>query len=195
MTKALQERLFVNANSSNANRGTCFACVRYGNVIGSRGSVVPLFKSQIQAGGPVTITHPEMTRYLITLPEAINLVFKAAREAHGGEIFVPNVPSARVLELAEVMVECLAGDSQIKIDYVGVRPGEKIHEVLISEEESWRSLANGECFMVLPVGKWRSLRSTFPNYHASPHVEYTSNSGTRLDKAALRRLLVQEKWC
>jgi FlaA1/EpsC-like NDP-sugar epimerase len=145
MCKALQERLTVEANRVIPK--TRFVCVRYGNVAASRGSVIPLFREQIKKGGPVTLTNPEMTRYFMTVETATNVVFDAIRDGEPGDIYVPDLPSATVLELAEIMI----GDQDIKTKIIGIRPGEKNHEVLISEEESPRTVKRGNYYIICPV--------------------------------------------
>ena len=195
MTKALQEQLFINANLRLGSRRTRFACVRYGNVVGSRGSVIPLFKAQIEAGGPVTITHPEMTRFLITLPQAIELVFTAVSRSVGGEIFVRKAPSARIVDLAEVMISRLVHSRKVEICHTGVRPGEKIQEILVSEEESWRTLETSDDFIVLPSLPLSEIQIAYGEYHNSHLFEYSSNANRLLDHDALAALLIQEGWC
>jgi UDP-glucose 4-epimerase len=133
MTKALQERIFLEANLECPQ--TRFVCVRYGNVISSRGSVVPLFLDQIRQGGPVTITLAEMTRFLLTLDEAVDTIFAAVRSGRPGETYIPRVPSARVVDIASTLMN----GKQVPIVYTGIRPGEKIHEILVSEEECYRT--------------------------------------------------------
>src|SRR5262249_41927983 len=132
MTKAVMERVFVEANVD--CRRTRFACVRYGNVIASRGSVVPLFLEQIVQGGPVTVTLAEMTRFLLTLDHAVDTVLEAGANARPGEIYVPTVPAARIVDLAKAMI----GTRAIPIAFTGIRPGEKVHEIMVSEEECYR---------------------------------------------------------
>jgi FlaA1/EpsC-like NDP-sugar epimerase len=129
MTKALQERILISANLYAAE--TRFVAVRYGNVLASRGSVIPLFLEQIRHGGPVTITDPGMTRFLLSLHHAVDTVFAAIDRANPGETFVPMCPSALVTDIAAAMI----GDRTIAVEVTGIRPGEKLHEVLISEEE------------------------------------------------------------
>ena len=124
MCKAIQERLIIEANLNSGN--TRFICVRYGNVVASRGSVIPLFREQIGNGGPVTITAKEMTRFWLTLDTAVDIIFDAIRLAHAGDIYVPNIPSANLMDLAEIMI----GDRKIDIEFIGVRPSEKDHEIL-----------------------------------------------------------------
>jgi FlaA1/EpsC-like NDP-sugar epimerase len=145
MTKAVQERIFVQANLDRAD--TRFICVRYGNVLASRGSVIPLFHEQIRSGGPVTITSPDMTRFLLSLEKAVDTVFAALKEAKPGETYIPRVPSSRVVDIAEVLI----GDRPIETKITGVRPGEKIHEILVSEEEAHRTVPRGEYYAILPM--------------------------------------------
>jgi len=145
MCKAIQERLVVEANRICPK--TRFICVRYGNVVASRGSVIPLFQEQIRSGGPVTITSKEMTRYMLTVDMANTVIADAIRFAEAGDIYVPEMPSASTLGLVEVMI----GDRKIDIKVVGVRPGEKIHEILVSEEEIPRTIKRGDYYVICPV--------------------------------------------
>ena len=142
MTKAVQERLFVRANLD--SNGTRFICVRYGNVLASRGSVIPLFHEQIRRGGPVTITTTDMTRFLLSLEQAVDTIFAAVREARRGETYIPRVPSARVTDLAAALLEGRA----IEIKMTGIRPGEKVHEILVSEEEAYRTIERGDYYVI-----------------------------------------------
>jgi len=145
MTKAIQERVFIRANMD--CRQTRFICVRYGNVLASRGSVIPLFHDQIRSGGPVTVTSPEMTRFLLTLEQAVDTIFAALREARRGETYIPRVSSARIADVAKALI----GKRPIKTVVTGIRPGEKLHEILISEEEAHRSIRRGDYFVILPI--------------------------------------------
>lgn len=147
MTKAVQERIFTSANILNPT--TKFVCVRYGNVLASRGSVIPLFHDQIRSGGPVTLTIPSMTRFLISLDEAVDTVFAVIKNGKAGDTFVPRAPSATVENIAKALV----GDRKINIITTGIRPGEKIHEIMISEEEI------NHCHQ---VGDYFSIRSMLP---------------------------------
>ncbi len=142
MTKSVQERIFTAANISMPQ--TRFICVRYGNVLASRGSVIPLFISQIKNGGPVTVTVPEMTRFLITLEEAVDTVMAAIEHAAPGDTFIPIAPSATVINIAKALV----GDRNIDIQITGIRPGEKMHEVLISEEEVHHCARRGDYYAI-----------------------------------------------
>ncbi len=152
MCKAIQERLTIEANRLYPK--TRFICVRYGNVASSRGSIIPLFQEQIKKGLPITITREDMTRFILTLDTAVNIIMDAIREALPGEIYVPDLPSLKVTDLAQAM----AGRDDIKFRIIGVRPGEKIHEILISEEEIPRTIKRGNYYVICPV--LPSLRKT-----------------------------------
>ena len=145
MTKALQERVFIQGNMRCPF--TRFVCVRYGNVLASRGSVIPLFHDQIRTGGPVTITTVDMTRFLLSLDEAVDTVFAAATEAKRGETYIPVCLSARMVDLAAALI----GTRSIETKITGIRPGEKIHEILISEEEAFRTVRRGRYHAILPM--------------------------------------------
>ena len=121
--------------------------MRYGNVLASRGSVIPLFHDQIATGGPVTITTTDMTRFLLSLDQAVDTVFAAVREALPGETYVPIVSSARVVDIAAALI----GSRKIETRVLGIRPGEKIHEILVSDEEAFRTLRRGKYYAVLPM--------------------------------------------
>ena len=145
MSKAIQERIFISANLIAAK--TRFVCVRYGNVLASRGSVIPLFHEQIKNGGPVTLTNPLMTRFLMSLEQAVDLIFAALLDANAGETYIPRVPSATVQNIAHALI----GDKKIKVDTIGERPGEKLHEILISEEECRHTVSRDEFYAILPM--------------------------------------------
>lgn len=145
MTKAIQERVFITANLTCPK--TRFICVRYGNVLASRGSVIPLFHEQIRCGGPVTITTENMTRFLISLEQAVDTIFAALRGAKRGETYIPRVPAARMVDLAKALI----GDRPVEIQVTGIRPGEKIDEILISEEERHRSVDRGNYYAIQPI--------------------------------------------
>ena len=145
MTKALQERVFIQANIRCPS--TCFVCVRYGNVLASRGSVIPLFLDQIRNGGPVTITTPRMTRFLLTLDDAVDTIFAAVEGGLPGETYIPQVPSARIIDFAMALI----GDRKIELKIIGIRPGEKIHEVLVSDEEADRTIERDGYYVIRPM--------------------------------------------
>ena len=145
MTKALQERVLIEANRDCP--GTSFMCVRYGNVIASRGSIVPLFVEQVQKGQTITITLAEMTRFLLSLDHAVDTVFEALTKGKPGQTFVPKVPAANIVDLAKAIM----GDKELPITYTGIRPGEKVHEIMVSEEECYRTIEQGNYYVILPV--------------------------------------------
>ena len=145
MTKALQERVLIEANRDCP--GTSFVCVRYGNVIASRGSIVPLFVEQVQKGQSMTVTLPEMTRFLLSLDRAVDTVFEAVIKGKPGQTFVPKVPAANIVDLAKAIM----GDKELPINYTGIRPGEKVHEIMVSEEECYRTIEQGDYYVILPV--------------------------------------------
>jgi FlaA1/EpsC-like NDP-sugar epimerase len=150
------ERVITAANAHRRTGGTFFSSTRFGNVLGSRGSVVPLFKRQIAAGGPVTLTDPEMTRFIMTLTDAVKLVMNSAPLARGGEVFVTKMPIARIADLAQVMIEELAPDygyqpEQIQIKVIGGKPGEKLYEELMNDEETRRTVELADYFVVKPA--------------------------------------------
>lgn len=145
MTKAIQERILAQAAMDCP--GTRFLLARYGNVLASRGSVIPVFNQQIRAGGPVTVTTPEMTRFLLSLEHAVDIVLAALRDGSSGETWIPKVPSARMVDVAAALI----GDRNIEIEFTGIRPGEKIHEVLVSEEEAARTFVRGEYMAIQPI--------------------------------------------
>ena len=143
-TKLAAEKLFVQSNSYAGGRKTRFSCVRYGNVVGSRGSVVPVFLQQ-RDRGEVTVTDERMTRFWISLEQGVRFVIRCAEQMHGGEVFVPKIPSMTILDLAKT----IAPDA--KVNVVGIRPGEKLHEVLISEDEARTTVELDDMFVVQPA--------------------------------------------
>ncbi len=174
-TKLCSDKLFVAANSLGGADGTRFAVVRYGNVLGSNGSVVPLFQQQ-QQSGRLTITDPEMTRFIITLPQGVELVMTAFEWMRGGEIFVPRIPSTTVMDLARAVApEC-------RIEITGIRPGEKMHECMIPEDESRLTLQFDSHLIIQPA--IRSWTSDSPDYPATGYpcpAGYSYSSDTNTD--------------
>lgn len=158
MSKAIQERIFVSANVLNLK--TRFNCVRYGNVLASRGSVIPLFHEQIKTGGPVTITDANMTRFLLSIDQAVDTIFAVITEGKAGEIYVPIVDSATV----ENMAKALIGSRKIETEIIGIRPGEKMHEILVSEEECHHVIKRGDYYVILPMlPELRTVNKKVPN--------------------------------
>jgi UDP-N-acetylglucosamine 4,6-dehydratase len=146
-TKLCSEKIVVQGNAYAAQFSTRLSCVRYGNVVGSRGSVVPAFKEQ-RKSGVIRITDERMTRFWITLPQAVDLVLDALDRMTGGEIFIPKIPSMRVVDLAKAMAPTA------RREIVGIRPGEKLHEVLLTADEARHSVDAGDVFIVLPQQLW-----------------------------------------
>ncbi len=179
MTKALQERVLIEANRDCLD--VQFNCVRYGNVIASRGSIIPLFLDQIRKGQKITITLPEMTRFLLSLDRAVDTVFEAIRVAGRGLTFVPKVASARITEVAKVLM----GESNVPITYTGIRPGEKVHEIMVSEEECFRTVDGGDYYVIMPVLPELRGEGDITPALAS---EYSSKDGN-IEGDALRELL------
>ena len=157
MTKAIQERIFLAANISCPK--TRFIAVRYGNVLASRGSVVPLFIDQIAAGGPVTLTDKNMTRFLLTLDQAVDTVFEALQFAAAGETYIPKIKAALIQDVAAALI----GSKKIQVIESGIRPGEKMHEIMISEEESVRTISRGDYFAIKSILPEVSSVSTEPS--------------------------------
>jgi len=145
MTKALQERVFIGANITIPK--TRFICVRYGNVLASRGSVIPLFLDQIKRGGPVTITTKDMTRFLIPLEKAVEVIVAAILGGQRGETYIPQIGSTSMVNLAKAMI----GTKPIRIEYTGIRPGEKVYESLVAAEEAWRTVSRGKYYVIKPL--------------------------------------------
>jgi len=180
MTKSLQERILVAANV--LNQRTRFICVRYGNVLASRGSVIPLFHDQIRNGGPVTITDPKMTRFLLPLEQAVDTVIAALRGAKAGETFIPRAPSASVINIAKALI----GKRRIPIRVTGVRPGEKLHEIMVSEEEVHHCVRRGDYYVIRPM--LPELRSGKAGERNALVREYSS-AGSVMSLAATVALL------
>jgi UDP-glucose 4-epimerase len=185
MTKAVQERIFVAANILNPK--TRFVCVRYGNVLASRGSVIPVFHDQIRAGGPVTITHPDMTRFLLSLDQAVDTVFAALREARPGETYVPRAPSATVQNLAKALI----GERPIALKTIGVRPGEKMHEIMVSEEEIHHCVGRGDYLAIRPM--LPELRRAPGEDEPNALAKEFSSEDTVVDQAATVALLKRHR--
>jgi FlaA1/EpsC-like NDP-sugar epimerase len=179
MTKAIQERIYITANVGQDR--TRFMCVRYGNVISSRGSVVPLFLDQIANGGPVTITLERMTRFLLSLDSAVDTIFSALLSGDPGDTYVPKLPAARVVDIAKALI----GAKPIEIKATGIRPGEKIDEIMLSEEEIFRTVERGDHYVIRPV--LPELAGTAPITPART-TEYSSKDVT-LDIAGISELL------
>jgi UDP-N-acetylglucosamine 4,6-dehydratase/5-epimerase len=182
-TKLCAEKMFVQANAYAGAQETRFSCARYGNVVGSRGSVVPVFLEQ-RKRGRITITDPRMTRFWLTLEHGVRFVIAAIEQMHGGEIFVPKIPSMRLVDLAEAVAPgCL-------VEYIGIRPGEKLHEVLLSEDEARTAVELNEMFVIKPSHPWWQKGNWVHARELPTGFRYTSDSNEEwLSQEQLQDLL------
>ena len=182
-TKLCAEKLFVQGNSYAGSKNTHFSCVRYGNVIGSRGSVVPLFLKQRESGC-VTVTDKRMTRFWITLNRGVDFVIQCLSLMHGGEIFVPRIPSMNIMDLVKTIApEC-------EIEYSGIRPGEKLHEVLISSDESLRTVKHDNMFVIQPQFSWWRKKVSSKSSKLPEGFIYSSDTNTdMLSKDGLNTMI------
>jgi len=198
MSKALMEKVAVAKGRNVGENGTIICRTRYGNVMGSRGSVIPLFKKQIAAGEPLTITNPEMTRFMMTLNDAVDLVIYAFEHGEQGDLFVQKAPAATIETLAEAVKKMENSDSDIK--HIGTRHGEKLYEVLVTKEEMLNAEDLGEYFRV-PADN-RDLNYNKYEIHGNESFdnieEYTSHNTGRLDVDGMIKLLIKmgeiEEW-
>lgn len=190
-TKLLAERLTISANYYKGMRRTAFSCIRFGNVLGSRGSVVSLFGEQLGKGSPITITEPDMTRFVMSIPRAVKLVLKAAEMAQGGEVFIFKMPAVRIGDLAQAMIEKLAPEhgyhpKDIKVKVIGRRPGEKQDEELMTQQEAEKACETEDMFIVLSDGRFEEYPGAKPLIKAK---SYSSRDETLLTKQELKELL------
>jgi len=199
-SKLMGERLITAANATWVGNNTIFSSTRFGNVLGSRGSVVGVFRNQIKKGGPVTLTDQGMTRFIMTVREAAELVLKSALISRGGEVFVIKMPVIRIPDLAEVMIEILAPkygykSSDISIQEIGAKPGEKLYEELISQEEVGRSVELTDMFAVVPAFKaiYQDIKYEYPDI-VSRCVTKTYISATEppMNKGDLKQYLLKQ---
>jgi UDP-glucose 4-epimerase len=188
MTKAIQERIILDPTYSNGK--TKFLCVRYGNVLGSRGSVVPLFFDYIQKGLPLPITHTDMTRFQLTLKEAVQLVLWATVKGESGDLWVQKMPAARIPELGQVLAFGMTGKKNYPINIIGMRPGEKMHEVLVSEEEMWRATELKNHYLIPSWAKSQD-KETPKKFQVS---EYASSGTHRLTENEIYTMLESDGW-
>ena len=198
-SKLMGERLMVAANSTKRGKGPIFTSTRFGNVLGSNGSVVPIFHNQIARGGPVTVTHPDMTRFIMSLDEALGLVIDSCGIAQGGDVFITKMLVVRIVDLARAMIEELAPrygyrPEDIATREIGIKPGEKIYEELMSSEETRRAVELKNYFVLLPA--FRGMYHNIPyNYEGMVSgvvtKAYTSADETPLSVDAIRVFLKQ----
>lgn len=191
-SKLMGERLVTAASQSQRDISTIFASTRFGNVLGSRGSVIPLFERQIQNGGPITLTDSMMTRFIMTLEEAVSVVLTSVFKAAGGEVFVTKMPVARIEDLALVMRSVQADDT-IQIKEIGAKPGEKMYEELMNDEEVRRTRELDDFFVVLPpfVGESDRDRYAYVADRPLPAHPYNSAHVTALTRDELKSFLLE----
>ena len=188
MTKALQEKLILSDEITKDK--TTFCCVRYGNVLGSRGSVIPLWDKRLEQNKPLPITHPDMTRFVLTLTQAIDLVFYSLKNGKGGEIFVKKAPATKMVTLARAYAELKTGKKNYPLEYIGIRAGEKIDEVLVSHEEMRRAKEEKDHFVIHGESDFdiRSLKKSLKT------IEYDSGSASHLSVKELKEIMKKLNW-
>ena len=186
-TKLAAEKLTVQSNAYAGGKNTRFSCVRYGNVVGSRGSVIPVFQRQREEGH-ITITDERMTRFWLSVDQGVRFTIRCIEQMHGGEVFVPKIPSMRVVDVAKAVAP------EAKVELIGIRPGEKMHEVLISEDEARHTVELEDMYVVEPPGalwfghEWRNKGKSLPE-----GFKYTSDRNQQSLTADELRQLVAEK--
>jgi UDP-N-acetylglucosamine 4,6-dehydratase len=185
-TKLCAEKVFVQANAYAGARDTRFSCARYGNVVGSRGSVIPVFIEQ-RRHGKITITDPRMTRFWLTLEQGVKFVIRCLEQMHGGEIFVPKIPSMRLLDLAETIAP------GCHVENIGIRAGEKLHEVLVSEDESRQTVETEDMFVIQPAHPWWKSENWVKGTPLPEGFRYSSDTNDRwLTRRELEELVAPE---
>jgi FlaA1/EpsC-like NDP-sugar epimerase len=196
-SKLMGERLMTAANSNKRDSGPVFASTRFGNVLGSSGSVIPIFHNQIAKGGPVTLTDKDMTRFVMSIEEAVKLVIDSAVQVHGGEVLITKMPVIRIFDLATAMIEELAPVyghkiEDIELEIIGTKPGEKLYEELMSIEETRRSLELKDFFSILPAfrGIYHDIDYSYPGT-VSDNVDtaYTSAEENALTVEEIKKML------
>jgi UDP-N-acetylglucosamine 4,6-dehydratase len=180
-TKLAAEKLTVQSNAYAAGTATRYSCVRYGNVVGSRGSVVPLFLKQ-RASGTVTITDERMTRFWLSLEQGVRFVMNCIEQMEGGEVFVPKIPSTKVVDLANAIAP------EAKLNIIGIRPGEKLHEVLISQDEARNTIELDKMYVIQPAEAiWFGYSWKGKGNELSDGYHYSSDNNTEwLDVAGIK---------
>ena len=194
-SKLMGERLMTAANCNIQGKGPVFASTRFGNVLGSSGSVVPIFAHQIRNGGPLTLTHIDMTRFVMSIDESVRLVMESAVLAAGGEVFITKMPVIRIQDLAQVMVDELAlrygySPEDIKIKIIGVKPGEKMYEELMNQEETRRTWELKNYFVVFPafLGMYQNIAFSYPDILSkSVSKPYCSSDESCLTQSEIKK--------
>jgi UDP-N-acetylglucosamine 4,6-dehydratase len=184
-TKLCAEKLFVQSNAYAGGKHPLFSCSRYGNVVGSRGSVIPVFMKQRESGS-ITITDQRMTRFWLTLEQGVRFVISCIERMKGGEVFVPKIPSMRILDLAEAVAP------GCEINHIGIRPGEKLHEVLISEDESRQTLELDDMFVIQPAFYWWKSENWDEGKPVEDGYSYTSDQNDQWITVKELNKMIQE---
>lgn len=199
-TKLVGEKLITAAECHKGDKRTIFSSVRFGNVVGSRGSVLEVFENQIRKGGPITVTHPEMTRYILSINEAVDLVLKSYEMMVGGEVFILKMPVFRLKDLAEILIDEFAPKygfmpEDIKMDIIGLRPGEKMYEVLINEDELSNSVETNEFFILMPqieMPHYSLLKEKYDGFSRPTISTFDSKNLEVLKKDELRSIIKEK---
>ncbi len=193
VSKLFAERLFTAANYYKGKSRTVFASVRFGNILGSRGSVFPVFRTQIEKGGPITLTDPAMTRFVQTREDALKFIFHATSLARGGEIFISKMPVVRMSDFTDIMLELFATEEMrrtIKTEIIGAQPGEKFYEEIMTDEEATRAVELDDMFILKPqVPDLFETEFKYPGQRKPSVSKYTSDDDVPISKDELRNLL------
>jgi len=200
-TKLLAEKLVVSANYYKGDRKTVLSSVRFGNVIGSRGSVLQIFKQQIKDRKPVTVTNGEMARFVMSITQSVNLIFKAAEMSKGGETFILKMPTMKTKDLCDVVIEeyapkCNCDRNSVKIETIGLRAGERIHEFLMREEEAVAALETEDMFIILPqidVPGFTDGKFVYTNAKKTAVKDYSTKDEKILGREEIRKMLKEER--
>ncbi|NFT06913.1 MULTISPECIES: SDR family NAD(P)-dependent oxidoreductase [unclassified Clostridium] len=197
-TKLLAEKLVQAANYSKGRAKTKFTAVRFGNVMGSRGSVIPLFKKQIEDFRKITITDPNMTRFMMTLSQSIKLIMTAGEISLGGEVFILKMPIIKLQHLADVVVEEIAKKTNISLEnidiqIIGIRAGERNFEELMTKQESEFAYDLGDMYAVLSSDSVRGLEVSYKKYKKAEVGSYNSSEGVHITKEQVRKLILSDK--
>lgn len=196
-TKLLAEKLVQSANFSKGHAKTRFVAVRFGNVMGSRGSVIPLFKRQIEESSCITITDPEMTRFMMTLSQAVHLIMTAGENAYGGEVFVLKMPVIKLKYLSEVVIEETCKNLNINhwnvdIKTIGLRPGERKFEELMTREESECAYDIGNMYAVMPSVYAENIKNFYKEFRKAKVGSYNSSDTVAITKEEARKIIKYE---
>ncbi len=192
MTKLMGEKLISLANYYKGNKRTLFASVRFGNVMSSNGSVTPFFKKQIEDGRPIPITDKQMTRFVITMGEAVNLICEAIKLVKGGETFIWKMKTLRVTDLAQAMINRYANGKEIKMIITGKKEGEKIDEEIMSDEELSRAIEIDDLYIIFPMIDYSNIKSKYQNARPIENPVIASNMGRYMSQEEINKLLEAE---